>query len=101
RVGGVDLRQAQIRNIRSRIGFVTQEVQLFEASLRENITSFAPGISDARLIALVETLGLGAWLARLPQGLDTPISAATLSAGEAQLVALARVFLKDPGLIIL
>lgn len=99
--GGVDLRQAQIRSLRDRIGFVTQDVQLFEASLRENITCFAPGIADDRLLALMEMLGLGGWLARLPRGLDTPISTASLSAGEAQLIALARVFLKDPGLIIL
>jgi ABC-type multidrug transport system fused ATPase/permease subunit len=101
RVGGVELREAQIRSLRNRIGFVTQDVQLFEATLRENITCFAPNVPDERLLELMEMLGLGAWLARLSEGLDTPISTSTLSAGEAQLVALARVFLKDPGLIIL
>lgn len=100
-VGGVDLRQVARASLRQRIGFVTQDVQLFEATLRENITCFAPNVSDEQLLSLLEMLGLGAWLARLPQGLDTPISTSTLSAGEAQLVALARVFLKDPGLIIL
>jgi ABC-type multidrug transport system fused ATPase/permease subunit len=101
RIAGVDLRQAEIRTLRNRIGFVTQDVQLFEASLRENITCFALDVPDSRLLALMEMLGLGEWLARLPNGLDTPISTTSLSAGEAQLVALARVFLKDPGLIIL
>jgi ATP-binding cassette, subfamily B, bacterial len=99
--GGVDLRQAQISSVRGRVGFVTQDVQIFEASLRDNITCFAPNVSDAQLTALIEMLGLSAWLARLPNGLDTPISTTNLSAGEAQLIALARVFLKDPGLIIL
>jgi len=46
-------------------------------------------------------LGLGGWLDRLPQGLDTPIAGGSLSAGEAQLLALARVFIRDPGLVIL
>ncbi len=100
-VGGVDLRHAQISSVRSRIGFVTQDVQIFDATLRDNITCFAPNVSDAQLISLIEMLGLSAWLVRLPNGLDTPISTANLSAGEAQLIALARVFLKDPGLIIL
>jgi len=100
-LGSVNLRHAKLRELRSRVGLVTQDVQLFEASLRDNIVFFDPGISDERVLAALETLGLGPWLERLPGGLDTPISGATLSAGEAQLVALARVLLKDPGLIIL
>ncbi len=76
-------------------------MQLFEASLRDNITFFNAGISDERLFVVLETLGLKPWLARLPRGLDTIISGSSLSAGEAQLLALARVFIKDPGLVIL
>jgi ATP-binding cassette subfamily B protein len=101
RLGGVDLRRARIADLRARVGLVTQEVQLFEATLRENITFFDERIADERVRAAVEMLGLGEWLARLPHGLDTPISAARLSAGEAQLIAFARVCLKDPGLVIL
>jgi ATP-binding cassette subfamily B protein len=101
RLGGVDLRQAQLRGLRARIGLVTQAVQLFDASLRANITFFDPAIADDRLMAVLAEVGLGPWLAQLPQGLDTPVSAASLSAGEAQLLALARVFLRDPGLVIL
>jgi ATP-binding cassette subfamily B protein len=100
-LGGVNLRNAQRKEIRSRVGLVTQEVQLFEATLRDNITFFDPTISDQRLLSVLETLGLIPWLERLAQGLDTSISAGTLSAGEAQLLAFARVFLYDPGLIIL
>jgi ATP-binding cassette subfamily B protein len=101
RLGGIDLRQARLEGLRARVGLVTQDVQLFEASLRDNIILFDPAISDGQLLAVLEALGLQPWLARLPDGLDTLISAASLSAGEAQLVALARVFLKDPGLVIL
>lgn len=101
RLGGVDLQQAQIEPLRARIGLVTQDVQLFQASLRDNLTFFDPHVADVDLVARLEALGLGTWLERLPQGLDTPVSNDTLSAGEAQLVALARVYLKDPDLVIL
>ena len=100
-LGGVNLRHARLDPLRSRVGLVTQDVQLFEASLRDNITFFDPDISDGHLLAVLETLGLNRWLERLPDGLDTMISGSTLSAGEAQLLALARVFLKSPGLVIL
>jgi ABC-type multidrug transport system fused ATPase/permease subunit len=101
RLGGVDLRRTRLEPLRARVGLVTQDVQLFQASLRDNITFFDPDISDERLLAVLETLGLKRWLGRLPDGLDTKISGSSLSAGEAQLLALARVFLKDPGLLIL
>jgi ATP-binding cassette, subfamily B, bacterial len=101
RVGGLDVRDARMGSLRSRVGLVTQDVQLFDASLRDNITFFDESISDERAIEVLGSLGLGGWLASLPAGLDTRVSASSLSAGEAQLVALARVFLKDPGLVIL
>lgn len=101
RLGDVDLREARIDALRARIGLITQDVQLFQASLRDNLTFFDPAVSDEQLVATLEALGLREWLDRLPQGLDSPISSETLSAGEAQLVALARVFLKDPDLVIL
>ncbi len=100
-LGGVAGRDSDLTAWRARVGLVTQEVQLFEASLRNNLTFFDPTIPDAQLLAVLEKLGLQAWLARLGAGLDSPISSAALSAGEAQLVALARLFLKDPGLVIL
>ncbi len=100
-LGGVDLRHVDPQALRGRIGLVTQDVQLFDATLGDNVTLFDPAVSDARLLALLETLGLGPWLDRLPGGLDVQISPGQLSAGEAQLVALARVFVKDPDLVIL
>ncbi|HYG60319.1 MAG TPA: ABC transporter ATP-binding protein [Symbiobacteriaceae bacterium] len=101
RLGGVDVRSARLKELRSRVGLVTQEVQLFAATLRENLTFFDPAVPDAKLLAVLEQLGLRPWFDMLPAGLDTPISPAALSAGEAQLLAFARVFLKDPGLVIL
>jgi ABC-type multidrug transport system fused ATPase/permease subunit len=102
-VGGLDLKQLQLRELRRRIGFVTQEVQLFQGTLRDNVSLFDAAIPDQRLRDVFAGLGLGQWLHGLPAELDTPIGAGArgVSAGEAQLVALARVFLKDPGLVIL
>jgi ABC-type multidrug transport system fused ATPase/permease subunit len=101
RLGGVDLRQARLASLRARVGLVTQDVQLLAGTLRDNLSFYDPRFSDARLLEALEALGLARWLARFPAGLDTPLSKATLSAGEAQLVALTRVYLKDPGLIVL
>jgi ATP-binding cassette, subfamily B, bacterial len=99
-----DLREVRLAEVRSRIGLVTQDVQLFKASVRDNLTLFgAHPARDDDLTGVVERLGLGAWLRALPDGLDTMLGpgGAGTSAGEAQLLAFARVFIRDPGLIIL
>jgi ABC-type multidrug transport system fused ATPase/permease subunit len=110
RVGGVDLRRTDRSERRRRIGAVTQDVQLFAASVRDNLTLFRPELAgDDRLRAVLAEVGLGGWLAGLPDGLDTPLggqgtgagAGAGVSAGEAQLLAFARAFLTDPGLVVL
>ena len=103
RIGGIDVRDLRVDHLRDRVGLVTQDVQLFAATLRDNVRLFDPVVSDDRLLAVFATLGLDQWLAELPNGLETELgpTARGLSAGEAQLVALARVFLKDPGLVVL
>ncbi len=103
RLGGTDLREASLHQLRQRIGIVTQDVQLFRASVRNNLTFFDDSIPDERILEAIQDLGLGPWLAQLPEGLDTRIDSGGrgLSAGEAQLLAFTRVFLKDPGLVIL
>ena len=89
-------------SLRARIGMVTQEVQLFHASVRDNLTLFDENVADEQILAALEELGLLPWLASLPDGLDTRLEAGdNLSAGEAQLLALGRVFLADVGLVIL
>lgn len=95
-----DTRQADLRR---QIGMVTQNVQLFRATIRDNMTFFDHSISDERLMQVIEELELTHWYKKLPKGLDTELEAGGggLSAGEAQLLAFARVFLKDPGLVIL
>jgi ATP-binding cassette subfamily B protein len=102
-LGGVDLRDIAIADIRRHVGMVTQDVQLFGASVRDNLTFFDPRTGDDRILGVLQELGLWQWYQRLPAGLDTVLApgGAGLSAGEAQLLAFARVFLKDPRLVIL
>ncbi len=103
RLGGVDLRAVRIATVRARIGLVTQEVHLFNASVRDNLTLFDDGVPDDRISTVLDTLGLASWLRDLPRGLDTPLGhgGAGLSAGEAQVLACARIFLRDPDVVIL
>jgi ATP-binding cassette subfamily B protein len=99
---GVDLRQMRLADLRAAIGMVTQEVQLFHATARENLSLFDESISDQQIRRVISDLGLDPWLQSLPDGLDTLLAGDSgLSAGESQLLALARVFLQDPRLVIL
>jgi len=103
RLGGVDLRAVRLAAVRARIGLVTQEVHFFDASVRDNLTIFDDRVPDERIVEVLETVGLGAWLRRLPDGLATPLGSggAGLSAGQAQVLACARIFLCDPAVVIL
>ena len=103
RLGGVDLRAVRIPAVRARIGLVTQEVQLFQASVRDNLTLFDDSVPDEKISAALDTLGLADWLRELPGGLDTVLGPGDggLSAGQAQVLACARILLRDPDLIIL
>jgi ABC-type multidrug transport system fused ATPase/permease subunit len=82
---------------------VTQEVQFFRGSLRQNLTMFDPQVPDKRILAAIDRLNLTRWLAGLPAGLDTGLSSSSLalSAGEAQRLALVRLFLRGPSIVIL
>ena len=103
RLGGVDLRMVRLTAMRARIGVVSQEVHLFHASVRDNLTLFDDCISDERISAVLDSLGLLGWLRELPHGLDTLLlsGGAELSAGQAQMLACARILLHNPDLVIL
>jgi ATP-binding cassette, subfamily B, bacterial len=92
-----------VHSLRRHVGMVTQDVQLFRATIRDNLTFFDESIPDARLHEVLQELGLDEWLGSMPHGLDTTLEAggAGLSAGQAQLLAFTRIFLEDPGLVIL
>lgn len=100
-LGGINLQDVALSDVRKRVALVTQDVHIFTASVRDNLTFFDNTISDSQLLAVIDSLGLRRWFDRLAAGLDTPLASGQLSAGEAQLIALARVFLKDPQIVIL
>ncbi len=103
RLNGVDIRDLSLGNLRDRVGMVTQDVQLFQASIRDNLTFFSRRIDDDQVERLLREVGLWRWVESLPRGLNTHLAAGGqgLSAGESQLLAFTRVFLRDPGLVIL
>ena len=103
KLDGTDLRTLDLPTVRQRVGMVTQEVQLFQTSLRDNLTFFDDTVDDEQIRAVIHELGLDRWYRAQPKGLDTILTGggSGLSAGEAQLLAFVRVFLKAPGLVIL
>ena len=102
RLGGADLRDVGFADLRARVGMVTQDVQLFGASVRDNIALFDPRVTDDQIRSALAKLDLGEWVQALG-GLDAELAAGGggMSAGEAQLLAFTRLLLRDPGLVIL
>jgi ABC-type multidrug transport system fused ATPase/permease subunit len=103
RVGGTNVRALTVDALRDRVAVVTQDVELFRASVRDNLTLFGRrAATDDELRAVLGEVGLGAWVDALPDGLDTRLSGSHgLSAGEGQLLAFARAFLAEPSVVVL
>jgi ATP-binding cassette subfamily B protein len=103
RFGGVDLRDATLASLRQRVAVIPQEGFLFNGTIRDNVRIARAGASDAEVDAALEAVGAKARFAALPQGLDTEVRerGSRLSAGEKQLVSLARAALADPALLVL
>lgn len=103
RLNDTNIADISLPDLRDKVSYVTQNVELFQASIRENVTLFDNRIPDIRIESILLDIGLGNWLEKLPEGLDTIISSSEqgISAGEAQLLALARVFIKSPNLVVL
>jgi ATP-binding cassette, subfamily B, bacterial len=102
-LAGVDLRDATLASLRERIVVVPQEGFLFAGSVRDNIRVGRADASDEEIDAAVDALGLRENFAVLPEGLDTEVRerGSRLSAGERQLVSLARAALADPAVLVL
>ncbi len=101
-IGGLALETVEPRHLRSRVRLVTQGVRLFSATVRQNLTLFGDDVADHVLTDALAAVGLDQWLLSLPQGLDTHLTGGTgMSAGHAQLLALARAFISAPSVIIL
>jgi ATP-binding cassette subfamily B protein len=103
RIGGIDIRELRVATVRSRIAIVTQDVELFDATLRDNLTLWGSRPApDDRLVAVLDDVGLRSWLEALPDGLDSHLAGSGgLSAGEGQLLAFARAFLAEPDVVVL
>ncbi|MGD8149084.1 ABC transporter ATP-binding protein [Ornithinimicrobium sp. Y1694] len=100
---GVDLREISFDSLRRRVVLVPQEGFLFDEDLAENIRFGRPEATDEDLDLAITELGLDAWVESLPHGLATQVGqrGESLSAGERQLVAIARAYLADPDLLVL
>lgn len=103
KLGGQRLDSLCLKDLRRRIAYVTQDVQLFHATVRDNLSFFEQGLSDDTILGAIHDMGLREWFEKLKDGLDTMLDAngGGLSAGEAQLLAFVRVFLRNPDLVIL
>ena len=103
RIDGVDLKDATLASVAARIGMVTQEAFLFHDTVRENLLFARPGASDDELRRALAMAQLGALFERLPRGLDTLVGERgySFSGGERQRLAIARVLLKAPDIVIL
>jgi len=100
---GVDIRTVTLHSLRSQLGVVPQEAFLFAGSIRTNLSFGRTGVTDAEIEEAIDIVGLRDLIDRLPNGVDTIVHerGQTLSAGERQLLALARAFLARPRVLIL
>ncbi|MGY1838528.1 MULTISPECIES: ABC transporter ATP-binding protein [unclassified Modestobacter] len=102
-VGGVPLDEVAFASLRRRVVMVPQDGFLFDASVADNVRYGRPGMTEAEVGAAFDELGLGDWVAGLPDGVASPVGqrGESLSAGERQLVAVARAYVADPDLLVL
>jgi ATP-binding cassette subfamily B protein len=102
-VGGVDVDTVPFASLRRKIAYVPQEGFLFEGSIADNVRYGRPGVPDDQVRAAFADLGLLEWLDDLPNGVATDVGerGSNLSAGERQLVAIARAWIADPAVLVL
>lgn len=103
RIGGADVRELSFDCLRRTVGVVQQEVCLFQGTLRENLRYGSPNASDQEVERAAELADLHDWIQTLPQGYDTLVGTKgiRLSGGQRQRVSIARLFLRNPDILIL
>lgn len=99
---GLPVEKAALRSLRQNIGMVQQDVYLFAGTIGENIAYGRPGCTQEEIIAAAQKAGAHEFIQKLPQGYDTDVGphGVRLSGGQQQRVSIARVFLKDPPILI-
>ena len=103
RIDGQDISQVTLKSLRSSIGIVQQDVYLFSGTIRDNVAYGKPGATEAEILEAIRLAGADEFVNELPNGIDTYIGerGVKLSGGQKQRLSIARVFLKDPRILIL
>ncbi len=100
-IDGIDTASVTRENLHEQFGMVLQDTWFFQGTLRENIAFDATGVTDERLDEVCEACGLLKWVRSLPAGYDTELEPGSVSAGQRQLITIARAMVKDAPLLIL
>ena len=102
-IDGKDIRSLTLKSLRNNIGTVQQDVYLFDGTIRDNIAYGKPGASDEEIIAAAKRASIHDFIMELPQQYDTYVGerGTRLSGGQKQRISIARVFLKNPPILIL
>jgi ATP-binding cassette subfamily B protein len=102
-LSGVSIKELKGESLRHAIAYCTQEVQFLHGTLRDNITLYDEAFSDSEILDAIKQMGLTMWFEKFNEGLDTYLEMGenNVSAGEAQLISILRLFLKDPAIVIL
>ncbi len=102
-IGGQDIRKMTLKSLRQAIGIVQQDVYLFSGSVRDNIAYGRPDATEDEIVAAAKSANIHDFILTLPEGYDTPVGerGARLSGGQKQRISIARIFLKNPSILIL